>query len=472
MDPTTRETENPLAASSPAKQPLNEKTTIHVHGIGVEGWDGTPSGKGTYEDEDALRSLFEPFGEISDMVVARHRATDGTNASWAHITMADAEVVKQVLAQRTVRGLICTRYSEKLAKRSVGMVHAIGLQEEMKSAVITHQNEYTAHLLGAVTTQTLEKLVDEHKTTDEARRQLDLAGARVYPQFHDRLREVSTGNYDAGQHVSHGNLFANFLLANVLVCVVAFGVPIASACTYGDQKLNYDFMDEHWTFYMGFAAIGVVFMFGTIPAFSMILATQLPKEGEEEGTSVMRRERQRRLRNAAAQAAMHSTQRHRRIVGITGSTLVMTCPSAMLAIVVAIWLTKSAFGFPVPFLPLFVGFPMYFTLFPVVMLYLRCRGYPHDKVKTEMLKLLFLQALVLFMAMVYPFLAAMVKLYPRWELLWAALFPVVANCTKFVLLGLFRKEFLASPALAAPILANHGLTHHHAPRDTANQLVI
>eukprot|EP01046_Picozoa_sp_COSAG06_P101641 COSAG06_NODE_47781_length_337_cov_0.432773_1_plen_81_part_10 len=75
----------------------------------------------------------------------------------------------------------------------------------------------------------------------------------------------------------------------------------------------------------------------------------------------------------------------------------------------------------------------------------------------EMQKLLVLQTLQLFVVVVYPFLAASAKQYPTWEVLCAIAFPLVAMFTKWVLMKLFMKEWLSSPALAAPILANHDI---------------
>ena len=84
-----------------------------------------------------------------------------------------------------------------------------------------------------------------------------------------------------------------------------------------------------------------------------------------------------------------------------------------------------------------------------------CRGL--TGIFKELQKLLVLQALQLFMVIIYPLLAALAKKYPSAELLWAGLFPVVATFTKSVLMKLFTKEWLSSPALAAPILANHDI---------------
>ena len=73
------------------------------------------------------------------------------------------------------------------------------------------------------------------------------------------------------------------------------------------------------------------------------------------------------------------------------------------------------------------------------------------------MKLFVLQVLILFMWIVYPTLAAMAKKYQNWEIFWAGLFPLVAMFTKWSLTKVFRKEWLASPGLAAPMLANHDI---------------
>ena len=45
-------------------------TQIHVRLIGSEGWDGTPEGKGEFENEPALRQLFSPFGTFMQVCYA------------------------------------------------------------------------------------------------------------------------------------------------------------------------------------------------------------------------------------------------------------------------------------------------------------------------------------------------------------------------------------------------------------------
>ena len=82
---------------------------IHVRGIGVEGWDGTEDGVGTYENEDALGQIFAAFGGFVHASI-RHRIADGQNTSWALVTMADAESVDRTPPHCWHLGLHRERY--------------------------------------------------------------------------------------------------------------------------------------------------------------------------------------------------------------------------------------------------------------------------------------------------------------------------------------------------------------------------
>jgi Ca2+-binding EF-hand superfamily protein len=98
-------------------------TQIHVRGLGVDGWDGTPEGTGTYETEAALRSILQPFGTLLQATI-RHRiegpsgkwdpkvtpaaewpAAGSKNSSWALVTMGSAESVDAALVAGETSGL-------------------------------------------------------------------------------------------------------------------------------------------------------------------------------------------------------------------------------------------------------------------------------------------------------------------------------------------------------------------------------
>ena len=75
---------------------------IHVRGIGVDGWDGSEAGTGSYENEEALKKIFAEFGEVKAATI-RHRIEDGKNTSWALIELDSAEAVDKALAAEQVK---------------------------------------------------------------------------------------------------------------------------------------------------------------------------------------------------------------------------------------------------------------------------------------------------------------------------------------------------------------------------------
>jgi hypothetical protein len=99
---------------------------LHVRNVGVEGWDGTPEGRGTYEEEEQLGHVFRQFGEFVQATV-RHRIDGaGRNTSWALVTMADAASAERALeVERVMAGgtqLHLTRFDPATARTSTGMM--------------------------------------------------------------------------------------------------------------------------------------------------------------------------------------------------------------------------------------------------------------------------------------------------------------------------------------------------------------
>ena len=102
--------------------------SIHVRGIGVDGWDGTPEGRGAYENEDALEKIFSAFGVFVQATI-RHRIADGKNTSWALVEMETTEAVDAALAAKEVMAgsqpLVLTRFSTKTAEASTGAMKQV-----------------------------------------------------------------------------------------------------------------------------------------------------------------------------------------------------------------------------------------------------------------------------------------------------------------------------------------------------------
>jgi hypothetical protein len=125
------------AATTGAQSPAHVDVTvseflqghqIHVRGVGIEGWDGTKTGCGTYESEEALERVFQSFGTCTRVTI-RHRITDGANTSWALVTMSDSASVDRALAAPSVMAgrseLQLTRFDTKQAAASKGQMSQV-----------------------------------------------------------------------------------------------------------------------------------------------------------------------------------------------------------------------------------------------------------------------------------------------------------------------------------------------------------
>ena len=106
---------------------------LHVRGIGQEGWDGTETGPGSFESEDALREIFEAFGPFVEAKV-NHRIAYGKhgrleNTSYGLVTMGNAEAVETALAEPKIMAgktrLTVTRYNKERAASSTGRMKRI-----------------------------------------------------------------------------------------------------------------------------------------------------------------------------------------------------------------------------------------------------------------------------------------------------------------------------------------------------------
>ena len=132
--PEQRPPERSSGASPRSAAPAGDGHQIHVRGIGVDGWDGTHEGKGDYENEAALRSIFGEFGSVQQVVV-RHRVQGRKNTSWALVAMGDEEAVERVMAAPSVMAgtspLVLNRFSTTTAATSTGAMKIIGKRSQM-----------------------------------------------------------------------------------------------------------------------------------------------------------------------------------------------------------------------------------------------------------------------------------------------------------------------------------------------------
>ena len=112
-----------------------ETHLVHVRGIGVDGWDGTDAGVGSFENEASLKEIFGLFGAVKALYI-RHRADAEAeaNTSWALIELETADEVEAVLAavvppRALVAGsniLKVVKFDKEIAAGSTGgMVEAV-----------------------------------------------------------------------------------------------------------------------------------------------------------------------------------------------------------------------------------------------------------------------------------------------------------------------------------------------------------
>lgn len=105
------------AAGIYATAQAEEDVTLHVRGIG-----GPTEEPGPYENFEALKQVFKPYGEVVDVVV-RHRVEDGHNTSWALVTMESEASAQKALDNEVFAGkqkLVINPYKAKQAAASDG----------------------------------------------------------------------------------------------------------------------------------------------------------------------------------------------------------------------------------------------------------------------------------------------------------------------------------------------------------------
>ena len=92
------------------------RAVLRVEGIGVEGWNGRVDGKGKYENQRELTTIFKKFGKVKNVVVC-HKIQNDSNASWALVTMADMDgAIAAVKAPSVLAGateLIVSHFNDK-----------------------------------------------------------------------------------------------------------------------------------------------------------------------------------------------------------------------------------------------------------------------------------------------------------------------------------------------------------------------
>lgn len=112
-----------------------EGLTLHVRGVG-----GSTAEPGVYEDAQALRTIFEEYGQFRDALI-RHRVDKetGKNTSYALVTMCDVESAQRVLDAAATVGVLrpdgvklqVSSFEAKTAMKSSGAMRRTAMAVEM-----------------------------------------------------------------------------------------------------------------------------------------------------------------------------------------------------------------------------------------------------------------------------------------------------------------------------------------------------
>ena len=90
--------------------------TLHVRNIGKDS-------NGKYDSENALRKVFSEYGEFVQATVRHRISEDGTNTSWALVTMVDKAAADRAINATVMAGdtvLTVRRFDTDIAKTSTG----------------------------------------------------------------------------------------------------------------------------------------------------------------------------------------------------------------------------------------------------------------------------------------------------------------------------------------------------------------
>ena len=79
---------------------------VHIRGIGKEGWNGTQTSTGLYENEAALRAVLTTFGEVNFVDKIRHRidleSEPMQNTSYAIVTFLHPSAARSAVEMKAL----------------------------------------------------------------------------------------------------------------------------------------------------------------------------------------------------------------------------------------------------------------------------------------------------------------------------------------------------------------------------------
>ena len=240
------------------------------------------------------------------------------------------------------------------------------------------------------------------------------------PEGRDNMsqRDIRKLEYRGHKHAARAiwHFFRDLFL---LLLVVFLGLPVTDGCP---SHIQGEWPSEHWVFYLS-AVPSVLLMFVTTPMFGFVLMDVWFARDPATGWQ-------------------HRDKAH--TAKLMKISALVTCPIAMGTVGWAIIMAKNT-GFPVAFTHLICGMPGFGLVFVATVIMMRVMevpGSPTGQVpKTYVIHLGTVTGLIMWSSVAFPFLGALLKVYPHFTVIIVLLFPVTRKLNELVLRTVFRNDF-------------------------------
>ena len=225
-------------------------------------------------------------------------------------------------------------------------------------------------------------------------------------------------------------IFPQMVFLSIVLTYSCFTLPVGDACDPDGKKYG-EWPSDHYLFYIT-GWMQCVLMFAPIPLFGVFLGRiGMPMKAGSD-------------RAAQVKACGEDSATFLTAIKITGVT-------SFVSIMLAVLLARAWTGFPVPFTHLTAGFPGFFAVFAVTVLYLAGSEENFQRLGYKMAQLATLQVCVFFNIGSFSVLSALIKSPSMvdYQLYFALSFTIVKSMSKFIVTYSLKSDFdNALPLLA------------------------
>eukprot|EP01048_Picozoa_sp_COSAG05_P003993 COSAG05_NODE_199_length_14500_cov_458.233456_2_plen_465_part_00 len=225
---------------------LADQYPVHVAGIGVSGWNGSPDGVGRFESDESLRTIFGVYGPVDRIEIRHQISADGLqNTSWALITMGTQDSVtaieragkitvgvdNSVLTVRTDR-LDVAEFMDQIRNRDQAEITAGGCFGDRVVQVPVNKKVHRRETAIATSSCILAYLLksDYHRACDTARMEA------IMEKFFNLGAEQSPSSIDPG--ITAGNVEPHLDFKGYKQVFLRIGKVIAPKERFKFSELN------------------------------------------------------------------------------------------------------------------------------------------------------------------------------------------------------------------------------------------